>query len=396
MSTEQKIGHPLIEPICYLTILTLTLANVFITEKVPLQLNICAFSIGIIVVGSYRSLREMISEMKKVHLQGKKSENIETISNKDALQFPLFAGGTLLALYASIKFFGKDSVNYFVLFYIGLGAATGIKALLQSFLGDALDKLDEKKIINIKNSYFELEVSPLDLICLFFSMIAVIVYFVSKSWIFNNMIAVLFCVHALQMIFLGNFKTGALLLSLLFFYDIFFVFGTDVMLTVAKNIDAPIKLMFPRDLTTDPKQYSILGLGDIVIPGIFMSLCLRYDFLKTLNKENLSEMIEAEKKGTKPTNTFIAHLIEKANAASKTYFTAVIVGYLVAIITTVVIMIIFEHGQPALLYLVPGCLLAVGITAVAKGEFSEVWSHSEDVFMGNVENGEEKTDKKEK
>jgi minor histocompatibility antigen H13 len=31
----------------------------------------------------------------------------------------------------------------------------------------------------------------------------------------------------------------------LFFYDIFWVYGTDVMLTVAKSIDAPIKLMFP-------------------------------------------------------------------------------------------------------------------------------------------------------
>ena len=66
--------------------------------------------------------------------------------------------------------------------------------------------------------------------------------------------------------FLGNFKTGALLLTLLFFDDIFFVFGTDVMLTVTKNVDAPIKLQFPRDLTTDPNQYSIIGLGDIVIP----------------------------------------------------------------------------------------------------------------------------------
>jgi len=94
------------------------------------------------------------------------------------------------------------------------------------------------------------------------------------------------------LIFLGNFKTGSLLLSLLFFYDIFFVFGTDVMITVAKNIDAPIKLQFPRDLTTTPPQYSILGLGDIVIPGIFMSMCLRFDFLKTLDKQRLSDIIE--------------------------------------------------------------------------------------------------------
>ena len=32
----------------------------------------------------------------------------------------------------------------------------------------------------------------------------------------------------------------------LFFYDIFWVFGTDVMVTVAKSFEAPIKLVFPQ------------------------------------------------------------------------------------------------------------------------------------------------------
>lgn len=81
------------------------------------------------------------------------------------------------------------------------------------------------------------------------------------------------------------------------------------MITVAKNIDAPIKLQFPRDLTADPPQYSILGLGDIVIPGIFVSMCLRYDFLRTLNKHKLSELIEGERKGTGENNSFISYLI---------------------------------------------------------------------------------------
>jgi len=129
------------------------------------------------------------------------------------------------------------------------------------------------------------------------SIISVTFYVWSKSWIYNNLLAVVFCVHALQFIFMGNFKTGALLLTLLFFYDIFFVFGTDVMVTVAKNIDAPIKLQFPRDLSTTPPQYSILGLGDIVIPGIFMSLCLRFDVLKNLEFDRLESIIEGERKG---------------------------------------------------------------------------------------------------
>ena len=44
---------------------------------------------------------------------------------------------------------------------------------------------------------------------------------------------------------LPSFKVGAILLWGLFFYDIFWVYGTDVMITVAKNFDAPIKLLFP-------------------------------------------------------------------------------------------------------------------------------------------------------
>jgi minor histocompatibility antigen H13 len=121
------------------------------------------------------------------------------------------------------------------------------------------------------------------------------VYF--KNWIYNNVLALLFCIQALQSMFIGNFKNGFTLLILLFFYDIFFVFGTDVMLTVAKGINAPIKLMFPKDYSAEKPQYSILGLGDIVIPGIFVSLCLRFDFIKSLNSKYLAGQLKKLEKG---------------------------------------------------------------------------------------------------
>ena len=38
------------------------------------------------------------------------------------------------------------------------------------------------------------------------------------------------------MLKLGSFTNGAVLLCGLFFYDIFWVFGTDVMVTVAKKV----------------------------------------------------------------------------------------------------------------------------------------------------------------
>lgn len=183
----------------------------------------------------------------------------------------------------------------------------------------------------------------LDIICTGVSLVQMGLYVLYKNWIYNNALALIFCIHALQSMFIGNFKNGAILLSLLFFYDIFFVFGTDVMLTVAKGIDAPIKLMFPKDYSQDPPQYSILGLGDIVIPGIFVSLCLRFDFLKTVNAEKLSDLIERESKGDSKADT-MKYLVQKALESPKTYFKAVNVGYLLAMVCTIVVMLIFDHG----------------------------------------------------
>jgi hypothetical protein len=40
------------------------------------------------------------------------------------------AGITLCGLYFAIQFFGKDTVNYFLLAYIALGGASGIKSMV--------------------------------------------------------------------------------------------------------------------------------------------------------------------------------------------------------------------------------------------------------------------------
>ena len=44
------------------------------------------------------------------------------------------------------------------------------------------------------------------------------------------------------------------------------------MITVATKLDAPIKLTFQSG-----KASTLLGLGDIIVPGIFICLALRFD-----------------------------------------------------------------------------------------------------------------------
>lgn len=138
------------------------------------------------------------------------------------------------------------------------------------------------------------------------------------------------------------------MLSGLFFYDIFWVFGTDVMVTVAKSFDAPIKLIFPQDFLENGiygTQYAMLGLGDIVIPGVYIALLLRFDV--SLNRPG-------------------KHL----------YFYVGFIAYIVGLLITMGVLIYFKHAQPALLYLVPCCLLLPFSVALIKGDFTSMMRYS--------------------
>jgi len=336
----------------------------------------------------------LINEFKVVRDKNQESQ-IEKFTMDDAKQFPLYAGGTLVGLYGLIKYFGKEIVNPLILAYMGVGGSTGIKGALLSLSNGTLEPLDERVIVHVKIAMLgvDFQVTVLDVISLMLSFVAVGIYVFTKNWIYNNLLAIIFCVHAIQFIFLGNFKNGFLLLVFLFFYDIFFVFGTDVMLTVAKNIDAPIKLLFPRNLSASPPEFSLLGLGDIVIPGIFIALCLRYDVLRTIDANKLKELV---KNGH--SEEIVKIMQKQAATAPRPYFQGAIVGYLIAIVTTVVVMFIFDHGQPALLYLVPGVLFSVLINAWRFGELTKIFEHSEEELTAKLteEKPEAKPEKKEK
>jgi minor histocompatibility antigen H13 len=88
------------------------------------------------------------------------------------------------------------------------------------------------------------------------------------------------------------------------------------------------------------------------------------------------------------------YLYKTVITCPKHFFIAVNIGYLIAIICTIVVMIVFDHGQPALLYLVPGCILSVLGTTTYKGEFSDLWNFSEDEYITAPEEEETEDDTK--
>jgi len=173
-------------------------------------------------------------------------------------------------------------------------------------------------------------------------------YIFQKHWLANNLFGMAFAINGVELLHLNNVVTGCILLGGLFFYDIFWVFGTNVMVTVAKSFEAPIKLVFPQDLLEKglaADNFAMLGLGDIVLPGIFIALLLRFDIHLSRN--------------------------------SRTYFNTGFAAYIAGLFTTIFVMHVFKHAQPALLYLVPACLGAPLLLAVIKGDLKAMFKYED-------------------
>jgi len=195
----------------------------------------------------------------------------------------------------------------------------------------------------------------------------------------NNVIGICFCIKGIESFSLGTYRTGAILLVGLFFYDIFWVFGTDVMVTVAKSLDGPIKILFPRTLVpnavTGEIDLSLLGLGDIVIPGFFLSLLLRFD----AQNANVSYF---------PVNVY--------DIFPKPYFHSTLIGYILGMNLSMCMMIKYQAAQPALLYLVPACLGSSLIVAVMRGEVKSLIGYSEEGINVEKERKEYEHNQKDK
>lgn len=263
-------------------------------------------------------------------------------------------------------------------------------------------------------------------LCGFSLAVAGVIYFnlVDKPWWLTNLLGLSFAYNALQMLSPTTFWTGTMILSTLFIYDIYFVFFTPLMVTVAKSLDIPAKLLFPRPAgpRDDPAKQALamLGLGDIVLPGIIIGLALRFDlYLFYLRKQSHRDRLEllerpssletlpkiADAEDNSPAKRGIQTELVKAEYITatggwgdrfwttrkakgeeytqiggtfpKTYFQASMTGYILAMITTLAVMEIFGHAQPALLYLVPGVLGCLWGTAFFNGDINLMWNYTE-------------------
>ena len=324
---------------------------------IPVSLNLIVQSTMIVYIGSHRSLTLLVKEADG----GAKSQDTEVLSMNDAYKFPIVGSCALFGLYLAFKFCDKDTVNLVLSLYFSV---VGVFALTGSFSSFASVYITSKKQFGFKKTFpligeIDMLCTPAEILCLIISTAFSVVYFQTKHYMMNNIFGICFCIQSIERISIGSYKTGAMLLVGLFFYDIFWVFGTDVMVTVAKSFDGPIKLLFPSVLPTltEKGKFNLLGLGDIVIPGLFIALLLRFDAVRSKIPRKV---------GIDSVSFFAPYFLTNA------------VCYALGLVTTVGVMYFFAAAQPALLYLVPACLGGSLAVAAARGELSELFAYEEE------------------
>uniref|UniRef100_A0A8C1UQP1 Signal peptide peptidase-like 2B n=1 Tax=Cyprinus carpio TaxID=7962 RepID=A0A8C1UQP1_CYPCA len=180
------------------------------------------------------------------------------------------------------------------------------------------------------------------------------------AWILQDALGIVFCLYMLKTIRLPTFKACTLLLVVLFVYDVFFVFitplltksGESIMVEVAAGPSdssthekLPMVLKVPR-LNSSPlvlcdRPFSLLGFGDILVPGLLVAYCHRFDILMQ---------------------------------TSRIYFLACTIGYGIGLLITFVALALMQMGQPALLYLVPCTLLTSLAVALWRKELPLFWT----------------------
>jgi len=341
-----------------------------------------------IFLGAFRSVKHQ-DEQKAA------GEPVESMTSKDAAMFPLIASCALFGLYIFFKIFSKEHINLLLtvyFFFLGVFALAHILSPIVTKLVPVGFPNANYKLLFYKNpksapaaapsttvepaavpttegaepeeELLNYEFDRRDLVCLLLCMGIGVWYFLKKHWIANNLFGLAFAVNGVELLQLPKVSTGCILLGGLFFYDIFWVFGTDVMVTVAKSFEAPIKLVFPQDLLENgplaANNFAMLGLGDIVIPGIFIALLLRFD-LRSLNKS-------ASGGGASAT---------PAAEPAKIYFYTGFLAYISGLLLTIFVMHVYKHAQPALLYLVPACVGAPIVVATLRGELTTLFSYDD-------------------
>lgn len=327
-------------------------------SETPVVLTVSVYSSSILNVSEVAGAFFSTSDMKQTAFSAAIAPPQEEILEVDSMMAGsfFFMGSAMLVF----LFFFMNYMIYVIIFAFCLGGASCITqfgSLALAHYAPALKrKLMELPVVG--------PVTQAELIAFVPAVVLVLSWVVLRNtpygWPFQDIIGAGFLCWMQRTLRLPNIKIATLLLTAMFFFDIFWVFLSpliftkSVMVTVATGGDTgeavPMLLRIPS--FGDPLgRDRLLGFGDIALPGLLVSYLRRHD-------------------------------LQSHRRFSEGYFGPSLIGYFVGLCATIAALILMRMGQPALLYLVPCTLGTTLVLASRRGEVSLLW----DGKPGNREN----------
>ncbi|XP_016108609.1 signal peptide peptidase-like 3 [Sinocyclocheilus grahami] len=301
------------------------------------------------------------------------NNSIQTIDSTQALFLPIGASVSLL-----VMFFFFDSVQVVFTICTAVLATIAFAFLLLPMCQYLTRPCSPQNKISFGCcGRFTLA----ELLSFSLSVMLVLIWVMTGHWLLMDALAMGLCVAMIAFVRLPSLKVSCLLLSGLLIYDVFwvffsaYIFNSNVMVKVATQpadnpldvlsrklhlgrdgprLSLPGKLVFP---SSTGSHFSMLGIGDIVMPGLLLCFVLRYDNYKK------------QANGEVPGAVNMSGRMQRVS-----YFHCTLIGYFVGLLTATVASRIHRAAQPALLYLVPFTLLPLLTMAYLKGDLRRMWS----------------------
>lgn len=333
---------------------------------------------------------------------------------REGLFMLIIASAVLITLFFLVR--AGVPIIYFVIVIFSLGSLQALYLLVfypffrsEKLLhcGSLGRKLDTNAVIDrtVRNTRFYC--SYASFLAGVISLVLVAVWLATRnqsgSWILQDAFGVALCCLFLLQLQINKLRDATIVLCAFFAYDIFavliapFVFGSSPMIDVAtagqpslppsgspwdiacycrlnpqdsavcgKGEYMPLLFRLPR-YNDYRGGYSMLGFGDIVIPGLLVSLCLRFDLaLKVAELQPGEDAILSRR---------LSAAAQSGNILVRniSYWAACLVGYTIGLVLAMVAVTVFASGQPALLYLVPCTVGPIVALSYYRGDWRLWW-----------------------
>ncbi|KAG1381795.1 hypothetical protein G6F61_002848 [Rhizopus arrhizus] len=324
-----------------------------------------------ICIGSYVSLSRMKkprgnNTTRSVSLE--EDKRMHVLSTQHALAFPIIGSIAIFYTYLALKSIDPEYINE------GMTIATSVlsTALFSNTIllvaKNNMPRTWSSKIENYQLSFSRqgeevchIHITIVHFFILTISILLSVTYAVTQHWMIGDLFAICLIINITGFLTIDSFWTGAILMFGMLMHDVLWISGSETIISVSESFsNAPMNIVWPRHIETfvlnklahENQLFTMFSITDIIIPGIFIAYCLRFDRSKAWEKGNLSEEFE------------------------KPFYNSAMIAYAVSSGASIFAVHYTKKSQSALFYIMPALILSTLITARMENSLKEVTSIS--------------------